>query len=160
MTKTNKFFETKQAYLTFRAAFAAAQNNLRSRKGKPDSNGHRDSGWLRPEHYMLMNLVRGIPHDRGFTPITSEVTLANGCANPNGARDAARSKLEQMISYATQYLNPKDAEKTWRNAKMSQQEANAARQKDLLGYIRGFLEPIEDAFTINDLANLKFTVPA
>lgn len=160
MTKTNTFFESKQAYLAFRAAFASAQNDLRSRKGKPDSNGHKDSGWLQAEHYMLMNLARGLPYDRGFTPITAERILLNGCSNPNEARDSARLRLERMIGYATQYLNPKDVESNWRNAKMSQVERNAAHQKDLLGYVRSFLEPIEDAFTINDLANLKFTVPA
>src|SRR5271165_5298533 len=82
MTKTNHFFESKQAYLAFRAGFAAAQNNLRSKKGKPDSNGHRVSGWLRPAHYMLMNLARGLPYDRGFTPVTRQIALESGC-KPN-----------------------------------------------------------------------------
>lgn len=160
MTKTNTFFESKQAYLAFRAAFAAAQNDLRSKKGKPDHNGHKVSGWLQPAHYMLMNLARGLPYDRGFTPITATRILENGCSNPNEACDWAKSCLEQRIGFAKEYLNPKDVESNWRNSKMSQTERNAARQKELLGYIRGFLEPIEDAFTINDLANLKFTPDA
>jgi hypothetical protein len=157
MTKTNKFFESKQAYLAFRAAFAAAQNNLRSKKGKPDSNGVRASGWLSPSHYMLLNLARGLPYDRGFTPVTNQIALASGC-KPDEARDNARKYLERMIAHATSYLNPKDIERSWRFPKtMSQAEINAKHQAELLVTIRGFLEPIEDAFTINDLANLKFS---
>lgn len=157
MTTNNKFFETKEQYLAFRAAFAAAQNNPRAKKGEPDACGYRKRGWLSPAHYMLLNLTRGLPYDRGFSPITADRKLNNGVSNPHESRDAARKQLEKFIAYAQLYLNPKDVESSWRYAKMTQVERNAERQKELLNCIRSFLEPVEDAFTINDLTNLKFS---
>ncbi len=159
MTKTNKFFETKEQYLAFRAAFAAAQNNPRAKKGKPQPpHGIRDKGWLSGAHFMLLNAVRGLPYDRGFTPITCQRKLDNG-AIPDAAIASARRLLEGQIYMAKEYLNPKPAERSnrWRfgiGRTASQEEADNRKMEYLLKDLKVFLAPFDDTFSINDLANV------
>ena len=59
---TNNIFNTKEQYLQFRKAFAKAAQ----------------AKTLRAEHFIFLNLVRGLPYHRGFTPITNKNKLANG----------------------------------------------------------------------------------
>lgn len=59
---TNYIFNTKEQYLEFRKAFAKAAQ----------------AKTLHAEHFIFLNLVRGLPYHRGFTPITSKNKLANG----------------------------------------------------------------------------------
>ena len=59
---TNNIFKTKEQYLEFRKAFAKAAQ----------------AKTLRAEHFIFLNLVRGLPYHRGFTPITSKNKLSNG----------------------------------------------------------------------------------
>ena len=59
---TNTYFKTKQQYLQFRKAFATAAN----------------AGTLQAEHFIFLNIVRGIPYTRGFSPVTRTTKLSNG----------------------------------------------------------------------------------
>lgn len=63
MTTHNTNFSTKEEYLAFRKAWAAAVNS---------------TAQITATHHVLYNLLRGLPHDHGFTPITNANKLANG----------------------------------------------------------------------------------
>ena len=56
------FFETKEQFLTFRKAWAAASQ----------------AGTLQREHHLLYNIIRSKPITNGFTPITNTNKLQNG----------------------------------------------------------------------------------
>ena len=59
---TTNTFETKDQYLAFRSAWAkAAQDKV-----------------LTGAHHVLLNILRGHPVERGFTPITKTTKLQNG----------------------------------------------------------------------------------
>jgi len=156
-TKT-KFFETKDQYLNFRTAFAAAVNDPRSKKGKPDpsNNGYKPRGWMTGAHFMLLNVVRNFEYHYGFSLITAQHKLDNG-AIPDLNINRIKYTLDCMVNDAKRYLNPKPAEKSswWRFGKVSnQEEANQKQQERLAATLNTFLAPFGDTFTIKDLAKL------
>ncbi len=71
---TNTYFKSKEQYFQFRKAFAAAAN----------------SGTLQAEHFIFLNIVRGIPHTHGFTPVTRKTKLFNGANIWQGLDDGVR----------------------------------------------------------------------
>ena len=91
---TKQYFKTKEQYLAFRKAFAAAAN----------------AGTLRAEHFIFLNIVRGLPYTRGFTPVTRTTKLSNGANIWQGLDDGVRS-----LRYAAHSANdikqiPKNAD--------------------------------------------------
>jgi len=179
---TTKFFETKERYIAFRNAFRKAINNPRAKKGKPDENGHRERGWIRAAHMMLQNIIRDLPYDRGFTPITKQVRLDNG-ACPTEAVINAKWYLQRHINDAKAYVKAEPAQLShwelpkrssslsdmWKSADKKEQENSeyqaaihklivaktANQQAHLLKRVNAFLEPFSDAFTIQDLARVE-----
>jgi len=69
---TNSIFKSKEHYLAFRAAWAAAVNN-KDKTQRP-----------RAEHFVLYNILRGKSYDRGFTPTTNTKKLQNGAVINQG----------------------------------------------------------------------------
>jgi hypothetical protein len=161
MTTTNKFFETKDQYLAFRAAFAAAQSNPRAKKGKADSVGFKQPGWLSAAHFMLLNQARGLPRLRGFTEITSRVKLDNGMPADLHITYASRT-LDRMIADAKAFAETKPYEpNSWETKGKSKEaidklieEKTVAKRKALHDRLQAFLEPFAGAFTIADLARM------
>lgn len=183
MTAT-KFFDTKDQYLAFRKAFASAQNDSRAKhsfnppkayttdaKGNsvliPVQGRQKVSGWLSATHYVLHNVVRGLPVTRGFSPKTNAANLNNG-GNVNGNLCSAVAHLSSLVSYATQVLNPEPITRdsvvaTWWAKTLSSIQIDAkieemqAAQKNSwqVRSVNAFLEPFGGAFTIEQLASLK-----
>lgn len=81
---TTNTFETKDQYLAFRSAWAkAAQDKV-----------------LTGAHHVLLNILRGHPVERGFTPITKTTKLQNGFRINHGLYFAA-GELSAIISGAS-----------------------------------------------------------
>lgn len=51
---------------------------------------------LTPADILIHNMVRGLPLDRGFTPITNPIKLANG-AQPLLAFDQAKASMRWIL---------------------------------------------------------------
>src|SRR5271157_4503291 len=102
---TTKFFASKEQYVNFRRAFAVAHLAPENKKSK-DQYGNKKFGWLTPAHFMLLNIIRGIPWYRGFSPKTSKPFLESG-GTPTQASDAARVHLSNVIHSAKVLLEPK-----------------------------------------------------
>ncbi len=152
-----KFFETKEQYLNFRKAFATAVNDPRAKKGKPDTNGYKARGWMTGAHFMLLNAIRGLPIERGFSPITAELKIENG-AIADGAIQANRIQLESMIMSAKAYIEakPADMSNAWRWKKgTTQEEANKQQQDKYRTLAESFLLPFAGYLTIADLARVE-----
>lgn len=181
-TNTNKFFETKDQYLAFRAAFATAQNSPRAKKGKPmPPFGHRNKGWLTASHFMVLNVVRGLPLLRGFTPVTNAIKLANGASTDLKLRHwQAIAILTNLIRDANRFVDNKPEElfqweipkaptlldklNPWKTEVMARQreetiakliqEKTKKRQDLLKTRLDKFLEPFDNTLTIACLARL------
>ena len=121
---TKSIFETKEQYLAFRAAFAAAQNDKRAKHyfveeltqcwdhetkkwGKMPIKTRRD-GWLQAEHFIILNAIRDKPLDRGFTPITSKNKLAAFQSNPMYAFEGNLKYLKSEQEKAKLLQSPYD----------------------------------------------------
>lgn len=182
MTTVNKFFATKEQYLAFRAAFAAAQHDVRAKKTFTDgvaevwnvqSNNYshvatkiKHYGWLTAAHFMVLNLARGLPKTRGFTPITSKVKLENGMLATCHI-DSAENALAYQINAAKKFVQNHPAElNSWEMPSkvspldMAKAKAEAiekktvSRNKQLKVQLDAFLEPFAGTFTIGDLSRL------
>jgi len=102
---TTTYFKTKEQYFQFRTNFAAASKNVKSKstveacdewlehEGKIsyDTGASRIFGWLRAEHFIFLNIVRGLPIHHGFTPVTSKNKLTNGGKIWPGLDDGVRA---------------------------------------------------------------------
>ena len=89
---TTTYFKTKEQYFQFRTNFAAATKNVKSKstvvacdewlsheeKLSYDTGRSRIKGWLQAEHFIFLNIVRGLPIHHGFTPVTSKNKLTHG----------------------------------------------------------------------------------
>lgn len=166
MTNTNKFFQTKEQYLAFRAAFAAAHNDSRAKKGKADTYGVKTPGWLTAAHYMILNEVRGYPRRRGFSEITNTTKLANGML-PDLHINNAERELSFIIIDARNFIKNEPMElSSWEipkklfgigltDAKQKLiEEKTAKRQAKHKAKLDAFLAPFGDTFTITDLIRL------
>lgn len=102
-------FETKEQYLAFRAAFAAAQNDRRAkptfvevpcsvydwriRETRSWMGKEKHSGWLNAEHFILLNAIRRKPLNRGFSPAVKQTKIHAYNKNPNLMYDRAFDRL-------------------------------------------------------------------
>jgi len=97
---TTSIFETKTEYLNFRAAFAAACNDARRKstmkKEYCESSLYKEQGWLRSEHFLLLNILCGRPIHSGFTLITNKIKLENGAYINAGLYEAAY-RLKRVV---------------------------------------------------------------
>lgn len=182
---TAKFFDTKDQFIAFRKAFAAAQNDPRAKPSfsppkeyTTTANGKRVAipvngrvkikGWLTSAHFMLFNIVRGLPADHGFTNKTSEIYIKNGGQIDLGYR-IALVKLFDLRIQANRILSPDpithDTVKgSWWGKKLSAEELDkkvAVMQSQQNSYekacVNAFLEPLNGAFTVKQLANIKLS---
>lgn len=179
---TTKFFKTKEQHIAFRKAFATAINDPRAKKGKPDVNGYKPRGWITKSHIMLQHIVRGLPHDHGFTPITKKSRLENG-AVPNEAVHYATWNLQRYINAAKAYVKAEVATLShWEEPKPTKSfldnfkfpsiikervdEHEKARQALIVAktinhqeqYLKtasSFLVPFGNTFTVADLAQIE-----
>ncbi len=146
---TNSIFKTKEQYLTFRAAWASAVNDVKSQSFlKPAdeyisatgniSKGtgvHRNKGWLTGAHHILYNILRGRSYDKGFTPITNANKLKHGMHINEGLYNAMYY-LENVWTSATQIVNGNTLS-DWRANELTK-----------------FIEPFGNTVTIEMLADL------
>jgi len=80
---TNTYFKTKEQYIQFRKAFATATK----------------AGELNAEHFIFLNIVRGLPYHRGFTPVTKPSKLSNA-HNIWGGLDHGMNRLRWVAHVA------------------------------------------------------------
>jgi len=80
---TTNTFETKDQYLAFRSAWKKAAQEKK----------------LTGAHHVLLNILRGHPVERGFTPITKTTKLQNGFRINHGLYFAA-GELSSIVSGA------------------------------------------------------------
>ena len=111
---TTNTFETKDQYLAFRSAWAkAAQDKV-----------------LTGAHHVLLNILRGHPVERGFTPITKTTKLQNGFRINHGLFWAA-DELRSIVKGAAE---------------------DAGWQKDRA---ERFIKPFGDTLTLEQLAEIQ-----
>lgn len=165
-TKT-KFFETKQQYQAFRKAFGLASIDPRAKSkliplGKGNEK-YRQKGWLRPEHYIFLNLIRGKSMYSGFTPKTQENYINHNSGTPERALSNGLWVLNRAIFSATEYLRlPENSESTvaWYKKMFSGKAddtlkaAHERDQKYRKETISAFLGPFNGTVTIEQLASL------
>lgn len=152
MNTTTKFFNTKEQYIAFRKAHAAAQNDPRSKKGAPDVYGSKDPGWLQAKHYMLLNIICGKPFYSGFSPKVSS-RFVNGGGDSQQALKSAYSALSSAITCAKTIEDPGLIKvPSWVSDKTKASEDQLDRAKK---YTTKFLEPYEGTLTVADLASLE-----
>lgn len=172
MNTTTKFFDTKDQYLAFRKAHAAAQNSQRAKSTLVDGTTHvwdpqtrkesvlaiktKQVGWLQSEHFILLNVIRGKPWFSGFTPKTMERFVNNG-GDAQQALKSAHSSFDYAITSAKVIDNPELIKvPSWmasHKAKHIQEETERAKK-----YVTKFLEPYQGTLTAVDLA--KINVPS
>lgn len=100
-------FETKEQYLAFRKAFAAAQNDKRAKPYFTDdlhAGKIKNKGWLQAEHFILLNAIRGRPLANGFSPIISDNKINSNWGNPMNGFMQARKRLLSAQSNAQRLL--------------------------------------------------------
>lgn len=134
---TQYYFKSKENYLAFKAAWANAVNDERSKSTieKSHDSAWVKKGWITSAHVMLYNIIRGKDPLFGFTPYQKHSKVKGGVINM-GATEAY-NKLTRMKDYAFTYAKKPDS---W-NGK----------------YVKKFLEPFGDTFTAKDLASINFT---
>ena len=93
MTKSN--FNTKEQYLSFRAAWNTASNKE-----------NRSTCWLQAEHHILFNILCRKSIDNGFTPVTNSNKLKNGTYINQGFY-FGMNRLRNMQAIAKDILNGK-----------------------------------------------------
>ena len=81
-------FDTKEQYLTFRAAWAKAAQKKQ----------------LTAAHMVMYNLIRNKPIHKGFTPVTNTNKLLNGMAINHGLYEA-RWQLSRYVDRAGEDKN-------------------------------------------------------
>jgi hypothetical protein len=170
-----KFFETKEQYLAFRAAWKAAVNDDRAKpfftEGATRAPGYQASiimartkhnGWIQAEHHILFNLVRGKEPTYGFTPVTNPSKLAGGTTPWLGYNQAllrlrylyrntkrvADETYDSYIERSAGWLFRGKDEEYKRESYARFIEMN---MKD----VNKFLEPFNGTFTVDDLLKLE-----
>lgn len=168
MNTTIRFFQTKEQYIAYRAAFASAQNSPRAKKsfteveidtwdGSKGKYGKakikvKSYGWLTAEHFLLLNLIRSKPFYKGFTPKNSKAFIDNG-GNADRALSATVQRLTDIIHNAKTLLDPSQIRiPSWRKDKdkyISEQTQTAQKT------VNAFLEVYGGALTLQDLARVR-----
>jgi len=136
MTKSN--FNTKEQYLSFRAAWKSAVNSEKAKKTLKTSEWgtYREDGWLDASHHILFNILRGRAADRGFTPVTNTNKLKSGTYLNHGLY-FGMSSLMSLQSTAKKIV---DGQKVY--------EGSATRLAD-------FLAPFNHTVTVDMLASIE-----
>lgn len=174
-------FETKEQYLAFRAAFAAAQNDKRAkptfvevpcsaydwrtRETKSWMGKEKHKGWLQAQHFILLNAVRGLPLNRGFTPATNANKIASYYNNPTEGFDWALGQLKarqndakELIAGVKVDMFPfmvRNLERMSPEEKQAELDAMKKRKEESLRRpIDKLLEPLAGTFTLEQLASL------
>lgn len=106
---------TKSELNAFKKAWAAASQSKK----------------LLASHHVMYNILRDVPTQQGFTPITNHNRLTNGADINHGIADAAR-RLSIMVKWA-------------------QKEDQNHYTMD---YVKAYLEPFNGAITVEQLAEL------
>lgn len=139
------FFKTKEQYLAFRSAWAAAVNDNRSKSSIrevqfPGTRRYsaytytiKEPGWITGAHMMLYNILRGKDLLTGFSPVTNKARLSNG-AHINHGAFFAYQKLSAIVRAASM-------------AKDDNRYSVAVEK---------FLEPFKGTVTVEMLQMIKF----
>jgi len=165
---TKSIFETKQQYKTFRAAFAAAQNDKRAKPYFTDdvqAGKIKHKGWLQAEHFILLNAIRRKPLHNGFTPITNENKIGSNWGNPGYAFDAAHRRLIYAQSMALSILSGEPTSnisafmlRTLQRMSDPERAAELERKKQKeLAVINKIIGPFDGWLTIQQFASLNVT---
>jgi len=115
---TNSIFETKEQYTKFRATWAIAAQAKQ----------------LTNVHHCMLNLIRGLPIERGFSPVTRTAKLRNGHYANSGVHLASWGLMHVVA-----------------NAKLSKRTSWAQQRLDL------FMEPFGDTLSTEQLAAIVVT---
>lgn len=168
MNTTTRFFQSKDQYLAFRNAFAAAQKDKRAHKTYEQGTAEvydskakayktittkiKYTGWMSSAHYLLFNLVTGKNYYNGFTPKTKKLFVECGGDADRGLSGAigylaslvttAQSLLDKSAPQAPSWVKDK---KQWAADKMNASQTS----------INSFLEPLGGVFTLQDLARVQ-----
>lgn len=103
----NYFIETKEQYIAICTAWKKFVN---------------DSITVDSAHMMLYNILRSKPFDHGFTPITRQIKLDNGCHKWECIREAAgrlkrasiyRSGLAELLKPFGEIINKEVIDRAW-----------------------------------------------
>jgi hypothetical protein len=98
------YFNSKEQYLAFRAAWASAVNSKSAKKTTPTEQWgpNRTPGWITSRHMILFNILRNREADAGFTNVTNVTKLTNGQYVNDGFYNAAvgYNGLNTKIMYA------------------------------------------------------------
>ena len=165
---TNSIFETKQQYLSFRAAFAAAQNDKRAKHYFTDdvkAGKIKHNGWLQAEHFILLNAIRRKPLNRGFTPITNENKIGSNWGDPCYGFNAAHKRLIYAHSLARSILSDQPTSnisafmlRTLQRMTDSERAGELERKKQReLAVIDQIIGPFNGSLTIEQFASLDVT---
>lgn len=108
-------FDSKEHYLAFRKAWAAAVNDPRAKKTliyhKEWDSTELQQGWITSSHVVLYNLLRDKPFYNGFTPLLKKSRLQNGAYINQHLHEKALYMLHYYQQHAIKALNtepPKD----------------------------------------------------
>jgi hypothetical protein len=153
-----KFFTSKQNYMTFRKAFAEAQISPRNKKGKPGPHGEKSPGWISSSHFILLNIIRGLPWYRGFSPKTSKNYIENFGNADQGILDAWHH-LANVVQCAKKLLDPTRIKiPSYYDNKQKDKEKFIARTlANSQAFVNDFLEPFSGTLTLADL--VKISIP-
>lgn len=178
----NSIFETKQQYLAFRAAFAAAQNdkrakptlvdlpcstyNWRTRETHSWMGKQKIKGWLQAEHFILLNAARGKPLNRGFTPATTDRKVASYGNEPAKMFNGSLLLLQRLQWDAQKIVAGVKLEtspflmRTLANLKPDEMAAELERMRQdaedkLRKRVSVILEPFAGTLTMEQFAALK-----
>lgn len=103
----NYFIDTKEQYLIICADWKKFVN---------------DRGTVNSTHMMLYNIIRSIPFDHGFTPITKQIKIDNGSHKWECIREAAgrlkrasiyRSGLVELLKPFGETVNKEVIDRAW-----------------------------------------------
>lgn len=134
------FFESKERHIKFHEAFASMQY-------------HHE---LKAQHFVMWNIIRGLPPQRGFTPIQRQIRIDNGHAPYSAFCEAIRQLTfirkyaRELIAYSQKGVFEKIVSKL-----SSFERDNQIRQK---GWINEFLKPFNEALTAEDITRIAVPV--
>jgi hypothetical protein len=157
------FFETIEQHAAYRAAWSAAVNDVRAKSTlakhdewiyndvtkrgtvSKDSGQHKVSGWIRPQHHLLFNIIKGRDLSTGFTPITNKNKIVSNHLDADFGINHAKRTLSGICITARNVLANRE---TPTNAVM----ARIHERQEL--FLTEFLQPYAGTITIEMLAKI------
>lgn len=155
MTIQNKNLFTKEQYLNFKAAWKQATNSERVKHYFTEEKRYvrtpgggltatymkvRKSGWIRAEHHILYNLLRGKKPHTGFTLTTNDNKIRSGCILNGGYVDGMW-RLRFHVNSAHKIFEHGPSQ-LWH-------DEQAVRR------VERFLEPFNGTISTEDLAQIE-----